>query len=69
MDHFPVSRPTQKEKEVIRMSKILMLVVSLAWFGQGVVWDSMPNWAWPVWGRAGLENIFSRVQIFGENIV
>ena len=51
------------------MSKIPMLVVALGWFGQGVVWDSMPNWAWPVWGRAGLENIFSRVQIFGENIV
>ena len=61
--------PTQKEKEVIKMSKILMLVVSLAWFGQGVVWELMPDWAWPVWGRAGLENIFSRVKIFGEDIV
>jgi hypothetical protein len=68
MDQFPVSRPTQKEKEVIRMSKILMLVVSLAWFGQGVVWELMPDWAWPVWGRAGLENIFSRVKIFGQDI-
>ena len=45
-----------------------MLVVALGWFGKGVVWDSMPNWAWPVWGRAGLENIFSRVKIFGEDI-
>jgi len=69
MDQFPVSRPTQKEKEVIRMSKILMLLVALAWFGKGVAWELMPDWAWPVWGRAGLENIFSRVKIFGENIV
>lgn len=68
MDQFLVSRLSQKEKEAIRMSKILMLVVALGWFGQGVVWDSMPNWAWPVWGRAGLENIFSRVKIFGEDI-
>ena len=51
------------------MSKILLLVVALALFEQGVVWDSMPDWAWPVWGRAGLENIFSRVKIFGEYIV
>jgi hypothetical protein len=69
MDQFPMTCPTQKEKEVIRMSKILMLVVALGWFGQGVVWDSMPNWAWPVWGRAGLENIFSRVKIFAQDIV
>ena len=68
MDQFPVSRPTQKEKEVIRMSKILMLVVALALFEQVVVWELMPDWAWPVWGRAGLENIFSRVKIFGEDI-
>jgi len=59
---------SQKKKEVMKMSKI-MLVVALGWFEQGVVWDSMPNWAWPVWGRGGLENIFSRVKIFGENIV
>jgi hypothetical protein len=64
-----MTRPTQKEKEVIRMSKILMLVVALALFEQVVVWELMPDWAWPVWGRAGLENIFSRVKIFGENIV
>ena len=51
------------------MSKILMLVVALGWFEQGVVWDSMPNWAWPVWGRGGFENIISRIKIFGENIV
>ena len=51
------------------MSKILMLVVALALFEQVVVWELMPDWAWPVWGRAGLENIFSRVKIFGENIV
>jgi len=69
MVQFPMTCPTQKEKEVIRMSKILMLVVALGWFGQGVVWDSMPDWAWPVWGRAGLENIFSRVKIFGQDIV
>ena len=61
--------PTQKEKEVIRMIKILMLVVALGWFEQGVAWELMPDWAWPVWGRAGLENIFSRVKIFGEDIV
>ena len=63
-----MTRPTQKEKEVIRMSKILMLVVALALFEQVVVWELMPDWAWPVWGRAGLENIFSRVKIFGEDI-
>ena len=51
------------------MSKILLLFVSLGWFGQGVVWELMPDWAWPVWGRAGLENIFSRVKIFGQDIV
>ena len=68
MDQILVVGLTQKKKEVMKMSKI-MLVVALGWFEQGVVWDSMPNWAWPVWGRGGLENIFSRVKIFGENIV
>jgi len=64
-----MTRPTQKKKEVIRMRKILMLVVALGWFGQGVVWELMPDWAWPVWGRGGFENIISRIKIFGENIV
>jgi hypothetical protein len=68
MDQFSVSRPTQKKKEVMKMSKI-MLVVALGLFGQWGVCELMPDWAWPVWGRAGLENIFSRVKIFGENIV
>ena len=67
MDQILVVGLTQKKKEVMKMSKI-MLVVALGWFGQGVVWDSMPNWAWPVWGRAGLENIFSRVKIFSQDI-
>jgi hypothetical protein len=51
------------------MSKILMLVVALVWFGQGVVWELMLDWAWPVWGRGGSENIISRIKIFGEYIV
>ena len=50
------------------MSKI-MLVVALGWFGQGGVCELMPDWAWPVWGRGGFENIISRFKIFGENIV
>jgi len=64
-----MTRPTQKKKEVIRMSKILMLVVALGWFGQGGVCELMPDWAWPVWGRGGFENIISRIKIFGENVV
>ena len=64
-----VFRPASINREAIKMSKILLLVVALALFEQGVVWELMPNWAWPVWGRAGLENIFSRVKIFGEDIV
>ncbi len=51
------------------MRKILMLVVALGWFGQWGVCELMPDWAWPVWGRGGLENIFSRVKIFGQDIV
>ena len=51
------------------MSKILLLVVALALFEPRVVWELMPDWVWPVWGRAGLENIFSRVKIFGQDIV
>jgi len=51
------------------MSKIVLLIAALAWFDQGNVWESMPEWTWPVWGRAGFENIFSRVKTFGEDIV
>jgi hypothetical protein len=64
-----MTRPTQKKKEVIRMRKILMLVVALGWFGQWGVCELMPDWAWPVWGRGGFENIISRIKIFGENVV
>jgi len=68
MEQILVVGLTQKKKEVMKMSKI-MLVVALGWFGQGGVCELMPDWAWPVWGRGGFENIISRIKIFGENIV
>jgi len=69
VDQYLVSCPAQKKKEEMEMSKIVLLIAALAWFDQGNVWESMPEWTWPVWGRAGFENIFSRVKTFGEDIV
>ena len=52
------------------MVKRVALVVLIAGSINGGTWfEGLPEWAWPVWGRAGFENIFSKVKIFGENHV
>jgi hypothetical protein len=51
---------------VKRMALVVLIAGSI--FG-GHSFDCLPEWAWPVWSRSGLENIFSKVRIFGENIV
>lgn len=63
-----MTRPNLKKGEMVNMRKILLLLAAMAWFDQGNVWESMPEWTWPVWGRAGFENIFSKLKVFGEDI-